>query len=117
MYYLSRLQTPRLLRTSILSPVSTSPQGAPQQQCLPQVWRSETVVQVFLDFWMEYTEDDQLSLHLSTSGSASMPRRVSIPSSVPFKSLRGTTVRNKNCNQLVLLKIFSTIHARIRAKS
>ncbi|XP_043281782.1 sphingomyelin phosphodiesterase 4 isoform X2 [Venturia canescens] len=70
-----RLQTPRLLRTSILSPTTTSPQSIPQQQCLPQVWRSETVVQVFLDFWLEYTEDDQMSLHLTPSVSGSLPRR------------------------------------------
>lgn len=73
------MQTPRLLRTSILSPGSpTSTSTVPQQQCLPQVWRSETVVQVFLDFWVEYIEDDKLCSPLSTSYPASVPRRVSI---------------------------------------
>lgn len=73
------MQTPRLLRTSILSPGSpNSTTSVPQQQCLPQVWRSETVVQVFLDFWVEYIEDDQLNSRISTSYSASVPRRVSL---------------------------------------
>lgn len=69
-----RLQTPRLLRTSILSPVSSTSQQVPQQQCLPQVWRSETVVQVFLDFWLEYSEEDKLISQLNSP----MPRRHSI---------------------------------------
>lgn len=51
--------------------------SVPQQQCLPQVWRSETVVQVFLDFWLEYTEDAQLTSQLTTSYLSSIPRRVS----------------------------------------
>jgi len=54
--------------------------GVPQQQCLPQVWRSETVVQVFLDFWLEYTEDAQLTSQLTTSYLSSVPRRVSFVS-------------------------------------
>ncbi|XP_017762369.1 PREDICTED: sphingomyelin phosphodiesterase 4 [Eufriesea mexicana] len=84
-----RLQTPRLLRTSILS--SGSPNftsSVPQQQCLPQVWRSETVVQVFLDFWVEYIEDDQLNPRLSTSYSASVPRRHSIHSGEHIRLVR-----------------------------
>nr|XP_012146579.1 PREDICTED: sphingomyelin phosphodiesterase 4 isoform X3 [Megachile rotundata] len=89
-YY--RLQSPRLLRTSILSPESMlSPNSAstvPQQQCLPQVWRSETVVQVFLDFWLEYTEDDQLNSRLGTSYSASIPRRHSIHSGEHIRLVR-----------------------------
>jgi len=73
-----KLQTPRLLRTSILSPGSTSSATSiPQQQCLPQVWRSETVVQVFLDFWLEYTEEQLGTSQLSTSYLTTIPRRVS----------------------------------------
>lgn len=72
-----RLQTPRLLRASILSPGSTNlVVGVPQQQCLPQVWRSETVVQVFLDFWMEYTEDDHMPSQMNMSYSTPIPHRV-----------------------------------------
>lgn len=52
--------------------------GVSQQQCLPQVWRSETVVQVFLDFWLEYTEDEQLTPTLTTAFLASIPRRVNL---------------------------------------
>ncbi|XP_031778842.1 sphingomyelin phosphodiesterase 4 isoform X1 [Nasonia vitripennis] len=74
-----RLQTTRLLRTTILSPNSTSPNtGVPQQQCLPQVWRSETIVQVFLDFWLEYTEEEQFSPTRSPQITGSIPRRHSI---------------------------------------
>ncbi|KZC09713.1 Sphingomyelin phosphodiesterase 4 [Dufourea novaeangliae] len=84
-----RLQTPRLLRTSILSPGSpNSASAVPQQQCLPQVWRSETVVQVFLDFWLEYTEEDQLNTRLGTSYSASVPRRHSIHSGEHIRLVR-----------------------------
>ena len=83
-----RLQTPRLLRTSILSPGSpNSTSTVPQQQCLPQVWRSETVVHVFLDFWLEYTED-QLNPRLSTSYFASVPRRHSIHSGEHIRLVR-----------------------------
>ncbi|XP_025158099.1 sphingomyelin phosphodiesterase 4 isoform X2 [Harpegnathos saltator] len=84
-----RLQTPRLLRTSILSPGSMSPgSGVSQQQCLPQVWRSETVVQIFLDFWLEYTEDEQLTSPLNTSFMASIPRRHSIHSGEHIRLVR-----------------------------
>ncbi|XP_053595621.1 sphingomyelin phosphodiesterase 4 isoform X2 [Microplitis demolitor] len=85
---LKRLQTPRLLRTSILSPVSSPPSGVPQQQCLPQVWRSETVVQVFLDFWLEYTEEDKLISSLNPSLSSSLPRRNSIHSGEHIRLVR-----------------------------
>lgn len=85
-----KLQTLRLLRASILSSGSTSPgTGIPQQQqCLPQVWRSETVVQVFLDFWLEYTEDAQLTSQLSTSYLSSIPRRHSIHSGEHIRLVR-----------------------------
>ncbi|CAK9809971.1 Sphingomyelin phosphodiesterase 4 [Anthophora plagiata] len=84
-----RLQTPRLLRTSILSPGSpNSASTVPQQQCLPQVWRSETVVQVFLDFWVEYTEDDHINPQLNTSYSASVPCRHSIHSGEHIRLVR-----------------------------
>ncbi|XP_032686801.1 sphingomyelin phosphodiesterase 4 isoform X2 [Odontomachus brunneus] len=84
-----RLQTPRLLRTSILSPGSMSPgSGVSQQQCLPQVWRSETVVQVFLDFWLEYTEDEQLTPTLTTAFLASIPRRHSVHSGEHIRLVR-----------------------------
>ncbi|KAF3422129.1 hypothetical protein E2986_00413 [Frieseomelitta varia] len=84
-----RMQTPRLLRTSILSPGSSnSSSSVPQQQCLPEVWRSETVVQVFLDFWVEYVEDHQLNLRLNTSYSASIPRRHSIHSGEHIRLVR-----------------------------
>ncbi|XP_051170691.1 sphingomyelin phosphodiesterase 4 [Leptopilina boulardi] len=84
-----RLQTTRLLRTSILSPTSTSPvSGVPQQQCLPQVWRSETVVQVCLDFWLEYTEEDQYSPNLVTAATSSLPRRQSIHSGEHIRLVR-----------------------------
>lgn len=84
-----RLQTTRLLRTSILSPTSTSPvSGVPQQQCLPQVWRSETVVQVCLDFWLEYTEEDQYSPNLVTATTSSLPRRQSIHSGEHIRLVR-----------------------------
>ncbi|KOC70912.1 Sphingomyelin phosphodiesterase 4 [Habropoda laboriosa] len=86
-YY--RLQTPRLLRTSILSPGSpNSASTVPQQQCLPQVWRSETVVQVFLDFWVEYIEDDHINPRLNTSYSASVPCRHSIHSGEHIRLVR-----------------------------
>ena len=72
-----RLQTTRLLRPTILSPNTTSPTcTVPQQQCSSQVWRSETVVQVFLDFWFEYTEEEQFSPNRSQQVSTQMPRRV-----------------------------------------
>ncbi|XP_031849675.1 sphingomyelin phosphodiesterase 4 [Nomia melanderi] len=84
-----RLQTPRLLRTSILSPGSpNSTSTVPQQQCLPQVWRSETVVQVFLDFWLEYTEDDQLNTRLGTSYPIPVPCRHSIHSGEHIRLVR-----------------------------
>ncbi|KAL6430906.1 hypothetical protein ACFW04_007007 [Cataglyphis niger] len=88
-----KLQTPRLLRTSILSPGTTSPgTGVPQQQYLPLVWRSETVVQVFLDFWFEYTEDEQLAscvnTQLGTSYLTSIPRRHSIHSGEHVRLVR-----------------------------
>lgn len=84
-----RLQTTRLLRTSILSPPSTSPtSGVPQQQCLPQVWRSETVVQVCLDFWLEYTEEDQFSPNLVAPVTNSLPRRQSIHSGEHIRLVR-----------------------------
>ncbi|XP_029171226.1 sphingomyelin phosphodiesterase 4 [Nylanderia fulva] len=84
-----RLQTPRLLRTSILSPGTTTPgSGVPQQQCLPQVWRSETVVQVFLDFWLEYTESEQLTSQLNTSYLTSIPRRHSLHSGEHIRLVR-----------------------------
>lgn len=75
---LFRLQTPRLLRTSILFPAASSPAGTviPQQQCLSQVWRSETIVQVFLDFWLEYTEESQFSNVLGSPMTGILPRRV-----------------------------------------
>jgi sphingomyelin phosphodiesterase 4 len=74
-----RLQTTRLLRTTILSPNPTSPNtGVPQQQCLSQVWRSETIVQVFLDFWLEYTEEEQFSPNRNPQATVSLPRRVSL---------------------------------------
>lgn len=80
-----RIQTPRLLRTSVLSPVSTSTQGTPQQQCLSQVWRSETVVQVFLDFWLEYTEEEKL---VPQFNSRLLPRRQSIHSGEHIRLVR-----------------------------
>ncbi|KAG7198867.1 hypothetical protein KM043_015693 [Ampulex compressa] len=84
-----RSQTPRLLRTSILSPGCTSPStGAPQQQCLPQVWRSETVIQVFLDFWLEYAEEDQVGSRLGASYPVSVPRRHSIHSGEHIRLVR-----------------------------
>ncbi|XP_076653758.1 sphingomyelin phosphodiesterase 4 [Halictus rubicundus] len=84
-----RLQTPRLLRTSILQPGSPNTTSTvPQQQCLPQVWRSETVVQVFLDFWLEYTEDDQLNTRFGTSYSTSVPCRHSIHSGEHIRLVR-----------------------------
>ncbi|XP_076184127.1 sphingomyelin phosphodiesterase 4 [Ptiloglossa arizonensis] len=84
-----RLQTPRLLRTSILSPGSpNSTVTVPQQQCLPQVWRSETVVQVFLDFWLEYTEEDQINSRLGTPYVATVPRRHSIHSGEHIRLVR-----------------------------
>ncbi|KAI4503032.1 hypothetical protein M0802_002076 [Mischocyttarus mexicanus] len=84
-----RLQTPRLLRTSILSPGSTNlVVGVPQQQCLPQVWRSETVIQVFLDFWMEYTEDDHMPSQMNMSYSTPIPRRHSIHSGEHIRLVR-----------------------------
>lgn len=85
-----RLQTPRLLRTSILSPGPTSPTaGVPQQQCLPQVWRSETVVQVFLDFWLEYTEDVEMPAYHATPFPGALPRRHSIHSGEHIRLVRG----------------------------
>ncbi|XP_029664272.1 sphingomyelin phosphodiesterase 4 [Formica exsecta] len=89
-----KLQTPRLLRASILSPGTTSSgSGVPQQQYLPLVWRSETVVQVFLDFWLEYTEDEQLTsrvntTQLNTSYLTSIPRRHSIHSGEHVRLVR-----------------------------
>ncbi|KAH0950302.1 hypothetical protein HN011_012496 [Eciton burchellii] len=84
-----KLQTPRLLRTSILSPGSTSSATSiPQQQCLPQVWRSETVVQVFLDFWLEYTEEQLGTSQLSTSYLATIPRRQSVHSGEHIRLVR-----------------------------
>ncbi|KAK2581186.1 hypothetical protein KPH14_007988 [Odynerus spinipes] len=82
-----RLQTPRLLRASILSPGSTNlVVGAPQQQCLPQVWRTETVIQVFLDFWMEYTEDEPSQMNMSYS--TPIPHRHSIHSGEHIRLVR-----------------------------
>ncbi|XP_020299400.1 sphingomyelin phosphodiesterase 4 [Pseudomyrmex gracilis] len=84
-----KMQTPRLLRTSILSPRSPSPgSNIPQQQCLPQVWRSETVVQVFLDFWLEYTEDQQIISQMNTSYLTSVPLRHSIHSGEHIRLVR-----------------------------
>lgn len=42
------------------------------------------MVQVFLDFWVEYTEEEQLNSRLNTSYSASVPRRVSSQLNLPF---------------------------------
>ncbi|XP_011506496.1 PREDICTED: sphingomyelin phosphodiesterase 4 [Ceratosolen solmsi marchali] len=84
-----RLQTSRLLRTTILSPHSTSPNSTvPQQQCLPQVWRSETIVQVFLDFWLEYTEEEQFSSNRTPQATGSLPRRHSIHSGEHIRLVR-----------------------------
>ncbi|EFN60972.1 Sphingomyelin phosphodiesterase 4, partial [Camponotus floridanus] len=84
-----RLQTPRLLKTSILSPGTTTPgSGVPQQQYLSLVWRSETIVQVFLDFWLEYTEDTQLTSQLNTSY-LTIPLRHSIHSGEHVRLVRG----------------------------
>ncbi|XP_044015762.1 sphingomyelin phosphodiesterase 4-like [Aphidius gifuensis] len=82
-----RFQTPRILRT-ILSPVSINTQGTPQQQCLSQVWRSETVVQVFLDFWLEYTEEEKLISPLDSRLPPSLPRRHSIHSGEHIRLVR-----------------------------
>ncbi|XP_012272943.1 sphingomyelin phosphodiesterase 4 [Orussus abietinus] len=85
----NRLHTPRLLRTSILSQGSTSPTtGVQQQQCLPQVWRSETVVQVFLDFWFEYTDENQRISRFSTQLSAPVTCRHSIHSGEHIRLVR-----------------------------
>lgn len=86
-----RLQTPRLLKTSILSLGTTTSGsgGVPQQQYLSLVWRSETIVQVFLDFWLEYTEDIQLTSQLNTSYLTSIPRRYSIHSGEHVRLVRG----------------------------
>ncbi|XP_048509001.1 sphingomyelin phosphodiesterase 4 isoform X2 [Athalia rosae] len=85
-----RLQTPRLLKTSILSPGPISPTvGVPQQQCLPQVWRSETIVQVFLDFWLEYTEEEELPPYHATCFPGTTPRRHSIHSGEHIRLVRG----------------------------
>lgn len=73
------MQTTRLLRTTLLSPNSNNSECVipqQQQQCLPQVWRSETILQVFLDFWIEYTEDEHFSGNRSPQISGSLPRRV-----------------------------------------
>ncbi|KAJ8681355.1 hypothetical protein QAD02_017142 [Eretmocerus hayati] len=85
-----RMQTTRLLRSTMLSPTTTSPNaGVPaQQQCLPQVWRSETIVQVFLDFWLEYTEDEQFSPNRSTQMPGSLLRRNSIHSGEHIRLVR-----------------------------
>ncbi|XP_053988733.1 sphingomyelin phosphodiesterase 4 [Hylaeus anthracinus] len=84
-----RLQTPRLLKTSILSPGSPNVTfTVPQQQCLPQVWRSETVVQVFLDFWLECSEENQLNPRLGTTYVSSVPRRHSIHSGEHIRLVR-----------------------------
>ncbi|XP_015116625.1 sphingomyelin phosphodiesterase 4 [Diachasma alloeum] len=87
-----RVQTPRLLRSMVLSPSApTSPGqgGGPHQQCLPQVWRSETVVQVFLDFWLEYTEEEKIpSQPLNSTLASSLPRRHSIHSGEHIRLVR-----------------------------
>uniref|UniRef100_A0A0C9R7R2 Smpd4_1 protein n=1 Tax=Fopius arisanus TaxID=64838 RepID=A0A0C9R7R2_9HYME len=83
-----RVQTPRLLRSMILSPSTAHPQGGPQQQCLPQVWRSETIVQVFLDFWLEYTEEEKITSQPLTSTLSSLPRRHSIHSGEHIRLVR-----------------------------
>ncbi|XP_058808686.1 sphingomyelin phosphodiesterase 4 [Phymastichus coffea] len=84
-----RLQTPRLLRATILSSNSMNPNsGIPQQQCLPQVWRSETIIHVFLDFWLEYTEEEQFSPNRSPQITGSLPRRHSIHSGEHIRLVR-----------------------------
>ncbi|XP_014203452.1 sphingomyelin phosphodiesterase 4 isoform X2 [Copidosoma floridanum] len=72
-----RMQTTRLLKATIVNPNSMSPEsGVPQQQqCLSQVWRSETLVQVILDFWLEFTEDEHFSLNSSLSVHGNLPRK------------------------------------------
>jgi hypothetical protein len=43
----------------------------PQQSSLVEIWRSESVIQVFIDFWLSYGEREMPYLHL---GSGTPPR-------------------------------------------
>lgn len=72
-----RVQMPRLLKSTVLSPnLQTQTTAVSQQQNLSQIWRSETIVQVFLDFWLDYTMEDQFSPAKCTNMNVSLAKRV-----------------------------------------
>ncbi|KAL7294296.1 hypothetical protein TKK_0012311 [Trichogramma kaykai] len=85
-----KLQTPcRLLRPTMLSQnTNNCNTTSSPQQCLPQVWRSETILQVFLDFWLEYTEEPQFSPNRNQQVNGSPPRRHSIHSGEHIRLVR-----------------------------
>jgi hypothetical protein len=71
------VRSPTLFRQSVvLNQGSTSGSlhsspTLPQQSSLVEIWRSESVIQVFIDFWLSYGEREMPYLHL---GSGTPPR-------------------------------------------
>jgi hypothetical protein len=65
-------RSPTLFRQSVVlkqgstsSSLHSSP-TLPQQSSLVEIWRSESVIQVFIDFWLSYGEREMLYLGVGT---------------------------------------------------
>ncbi|XP_023727269.1 sphingomyelin phosphodiesterase 4 isoform X8 [Cryptotermes secundus] len=74
------VRSPTLFRQSVVlkqgstsGSLHSSP-TLPQQSTLVEIWRSESVIQVFIDFWLSYGEREIPYLHL---GSGTPPRQFS----------------------------------------
>nr|CAD7457012.1 unnamed protein product [Timema tahoe] len=83
-------RSPTLLKPSVLKKLGvssgslhSSPTSLQQSSAMAEIWRSETVAQLFVDFWTSYTERD-----LGTG--VYLPPRDNVPSSEYIRILRNT---------------------------